>query len=850
MLKLELNFDWRLADCGGESLSTTSLVGTNPSSAYLSNSANTISNYANPEFLHNDTFLYGVDGASIELPYCVKQSNVNFYRSLDEFADKLTSCKSATLIFDGVQGGAIIRLNGVVVGTVANGYEKVEITQSLGKTSNILHLQIKNHSGSAGIAGGVWLQICESDIFVVPDSISVETTQIGKSFADTKVKFDIATILDSTQIRKNSVAVEALVEVFTHDSKGNISKRKARKLKKCKLNKNNLTLEVPIKINKPILYKPSNIDSEDSLVNASVSTHSFATSNPLSNKDSSNKNIAINHTNNADNKPGLLAKPFVYTARITLKSGNKEQTDPTQEIILDSESTLFAVRQLGRRGRNLVYNGRVFRPNGVKISTQNHILGAMSLPSVEQKKLDKILENKYNTVRVVGFPTEAFLNACDKLGVMCVVDILGVIPKEMELFYFLNFEARRQEIIKQRVQRLRNHPCVVAYCIGDCEPESYGRGSNQNNYKAIELVQQIRLLDSKNYITAVIAELFPTLDEIEQFAGNSAKQKILSAESREMASELAIYLSQDKDIFTKATQEYCSLLDFVCYKNLSHRYEQDSKKYPKRLIIGVDHEPKLLYQAIELGEDCLNVVGDIAGEYCFDYYGNPTPASEYRQILIGAKQSTCIVAYDADTEPVVINGQESWNFPRELGKPIKIDVFTSGDVVALQDDKNETIGRKLAGRRNARKASFEVEYKPGNLSAVVYRKGAEQARAVLSGTSMARKTKMIADKKILSSKHRDMSIVDLKVLDKEDRIVNYANREVTLMVSPELQVVAIGNSAAKTTNTIQMYQDEVSVQVVDGKARFAIIGLQEGRGKVKAFCEGLLQSSLSVTVKA
>ncbi|MCL2598327.1 MAG: DUF4982 domain-containing protein, partial [Firmicutes bacterium] len=178
------------------------------------------------------------------------------------------------------------------------------------------------------------------------------------------------------------------------------------------------------------------------------------------------------------------------------------------------------------------------------------------------------------------------------------------------------------------------------------------------------------------------------------------------------------------------------------------------------------------------------------------------------------------------------------------------DVFTSGDVVGLADDKG-TISRKLAGRRNQRKASFEVAYKPGNLQAVAYYKGSEHAKATLSSIGTAKATKMVPDKKLLSlSKERDMVMVDITILDSNGQVVTFANREILLSVSEELQVFAIGNSAVKKTETIQMRQDEVAVQVVDGRARIAVIPLKEGKGFVGAFCEGLKKSKLQINVKA
>jgi len=272
MRRLELNDNWTLAD---------SMVG----------------------------FEYGVGskGARVDLPYCIKDNQTYFFRTLDDV--DLNGAKKIFLIVDGVQGGAIVRINGIVVSAIMDGYESVDISDAIAKRQNIIHIEVDNQNGSAGIAGGVFLQICNSDIFVASDSISVETKEINDSFALLDVKFDVNTFLDIQAIKKKGVAVKAFIEVFNHTNK-----RKARKLKKFKLNKAAISLQVSVKINKPILYKPKNIDIVDELDVV--------------------ENVAV-----------VQGKPYVYTAKVTLI---------VDDTAIDDESTTFGVRQLGRRGKHLV----------------------------------------------------------------------------------------------------------------------------------------------------------------------------------------------------------------------------------------------------------------------------------------------------------------------------------------------------------------------------------------------------------------------------------------------------------------------------------------------------------------
>ncbi|MCL2598589.1 MAG: hypothetical protein FWD76_01585, partial [Firmicutes bacterium] len=575
------------------------------------------------DFAGRDGVRESSGGAKVDLPYCVKHEKAYFWRGLDDV--DLRGVKRAFLVIDGVQGGAIVSINGVVVSSVAGGYERIDITKKLGRIANEICLEIDTRDGSSGVAGGVFLYTTDQDVYVEPDGVFVGGTKIEGAKAVQNVRVTVGYLGDA---KGDSRAVQAMVEVFNHRGK-----RKARKLKKFKIKKSGLVVNIPININKPILYRPANVDIEDA---------------------------SGEYTSNGS--------PYIYGIKVTLqevptltaaqklaivmakKTGQK--VAPLQPVEIDSIESKFGVRALGRRGKNLIYNGKAFKFNGVKISNTNSVLGAISLPTVEETKLKTIKANAYNIVRPVQFPTETFLNACDKVGIMCIVDVFGAMPSGMELFYNLKYDTMRESVIASRIAMLRNHPCVIAYCVGDCTNASYGRADLMEYVESV--VATIRGIDDKNLVTAVVTELVPTADELEQYGGANAIKKWTSVSLGERKA-VALEIGREKDIFGQVSEKYCELLDFVCYKNLSDRYEADAKKYPKRLMLGVDHSPKDLDEAISRGEDSLSVVGDMGGEYCFDYYGKSTPVNEYRQILTGAKNKVCIVAYDSDAEPVIIN---------------------------------------------------------------------------------------------------------------------------------------------------------------------------------------------------
>lgn len=224
---------------------------------------------------------------------------------------------------------------------------------------------------------------------------------------------------------------------------------------------------------------------------------------------------------------------------------------------------------------------------------------------------------------------------------------------------------------------------------------------------------------------------------------------------------------------------------------------------------------------------------------------NRKPRSYYREICMGAKNKSYIVVCDPENEEDESAARHSWNWPRYLGKPVTVKVYTSGDVVALYLD-GKLIGRKLAGKINKHTATFKVNYYPGKLEAVSLHRGVEHSRCSLESVSSPKALKLSCQgSKSVSLSDGNLAFVQICVTDKDGRFVSKAQREVEVSVTGDGELYALSNADP----FLQSAANIKTIPVYEGRATAAVRGTAEGKMTVKVVSDGLLSNKITVKVK-
>ncbi len=184
--------------------------------------------------------------------------------------------------------------------------------------------------------------------------------------------------------------------------------------------------------------------------------------------------------------------PALYTCRLTICADGMDD---------DATETTFGIRRLTLDAvRGLRINGEPVRLRGACIHHDNGILGAVSLPAAEERRLRLLKEAGFNSVRSSHHPmSPSMLDACDRLGILVMDELTDMwFNHKNPQDYAFRFPENWQKDIAQMVRKDWNHPSVIFYSIGNEIQElgtSFGRIWNRR------LADAVHALDPDRYVT-------------------------------------------------------------------------------------------------------------------------------------------------------------------------------------------------------------------------------------------------------------------------------------------------------------------------------------------------------------
>ncbi len=512
--------------------------------------------------------------------------------------------------------------------------------------------------------------------------------------------------------------------------------------------------------------------------------------------------------------------------------------------------------------KGLLLNGKPIVLNGGCVHHDNGILGAAAFDDAEYRKVRLMKEAGFNAVRTShNPPTEAFLRACDELGLLVIDEAFdGWREKKNDYDYSTLIDQWWQEDIRAMVLRDRNHPSIFCWSIGNEVIER----------KKIEVVKTAHQL----------AGLCRQLDE----------------QRRPVTSALCSWDS-DWDIYDPLAAEH----DIVGYNYMIHKSESDHQRVPSRVMVQTESYPRDAWQnyrkvmdypyiigdfvwtAIDyLGESGIGrwyYQGDVPGEhwerplfpwhaaYCgdIDLTGLRKPISHYRSMLYGLtpnpspkgegnfKEGNFEQLYMAVREPDGYHGQvkttvwgtwptfESWTWPGHEGKPIEVEIYSRHPKVSLYLN-DQLVGEKEV---NECKAVFTLPYQPGKLRAEA---GGESV--LLSTAGEAKNIRLTADQKTLQADGQSLAYITVELTDANGILNPNADNELTATVTGPATLVAFGNADIKdcdryTDNTHKAWKGRALLVVRSTQKKGKVTVTVSGKGLKTATCKlGTVNSEL------
>jgi beta-galactosidase len=454
--------------------------------------------------------------------------------------------------------------------------------------------------------------------------------------------------------------------------------------------------------------------------------------------------------------------PHLYQARVQVIKDKK---------VLDDTKTDFGIRSIKFTVENgFQLNGKTVKLNGGCVHHDNGCLGAAAFDRAEERKVELLKAGGFNAVRTShNPPSEAFLNACDRLGLLVIDESFDCWRTEKNKNdYGKYFDRWWKKDLETMILRDRNHPSIIMWSTGN------------------EIIERKK----------------PEAVETARMLANAIKKIDIS---RPVTSAMTTW-DKDWEIFDSLMAEH----DVCGYNYQLHRALSDHQRVPSRIIVQAESYPRdaftnwnlvhsnnyiigdFVWTAIDyLGEAGIGrwyYSGDTPGEhwendffpnhgaYCgdIDLMGWRKPISHYRSMLYNNNEKLYMAVREPVPEPLEIKTTlwsvwptwESWTWPGFEGKTIPVEVYSKYPKVRLYlNDK--IIGEKNTSIEQEFKATFLVPYSAGVLKAVGVENDKEIKPIFLQTAGDAAKMKLTADRKEILANGQDLSYITVEITDKD-----------------------------------------------------------------------------------
>lgn len=575
--------------------------------------------------------------------------------------------------------------------------------------------------------------------------------------------------------------------------------------------------------------------------------------------------------------------PYLYEAVTSLEAatGGVEHT-----------RTTFGIRTLRLDPRHgLRINGRTVKLRGACVHHDNGLLGSAAVAAAEERRVRILKEAGFNAIRSAHNPiSQAMLDACDRLGMLVMDETFDVWTVSKTAHdYSLAFPEWWERDVESMVAKDFNHPSVIMYSIGNENPET-GNAAAADWGRA--LAEKVRALDPTRYVTNGINGFVAAVDEVaaimQQYAAAAAADGSQGVNDAMNMGDFMNQVSASQPV-TERTAESFAVLDVAGMNYGDARYMLDKELFPNRVIVGTETFPSHIDVNWRLVEDNSHVLGDFtwtgwdylgeagAGRITYldgaqdvpsfeagfpwltawtgdiDITGHRRPISYYRETVFGLRHEPYIAVQRPDTfgKPA-FTGQWAWSdtiggwsWDGHEGARTLVEVYSDADEVELMLN-GRVLGRQPAGREHAFKAEFEVDVEPGELVAVAYADGVEQARTSLHSVRGALHLDVTPERDRITADDRDLAYVPVALRDSDGNLAHEADRAVEVTVSGPGRLLAVGSGRP---DPVERY-DTGAHTTFDGRALVIIRPTGEGTITVTVSADGLEPVSAEVHAQA
>ena len=515
--------------------------------------------------------------------------------------------------------------------------------------------------------------------------------------------------------------------------------------------------------------------------------------------------------------------------------------------VVDQVETKFGVRTLAWSvDKGLLLNGKSIKFAGGSVHHDNGPLGAAAFDRAEERKVELLKTAGFNAVRTAhNPPSPAFLDACDRLGLLVLDEPFDVWTKSKAKFDYARFFSEWwQRDIDSMVLRDRNHPSIIFWGIGNEIPEAWTKDGAPI---AKQLATRVRSLDS----TRPLTEAFPgatytantdaVMGQLDvsgynyNLAQNGAKDHervpsriMMTTESFPAAAFEQWKLVQERPYvlgeFVWTAMDYLGESGIGSWSSVSPEQAAQAAQAAGmmgQMISNMGADGKNPFEAFAQQQQ--NAKKDpmmslfspgfpwhAANSGDLDLTGYRKPQSWYRDILWngGNRVYATVRLPEPEGKKIMAIGWSvyptlpSWTWPGQEGKDTQVEVYAGTEKVRLYlNDK--LVGEMPTTAEQQRRALFTVPYAPGTLKAVGVNGDQEVATSALQTLGSPAKLHLVADRTTLHADGEDLSFITVEAVDGQGRALLTSGDDVHFTIRGPGSIVAVGNGDQKSTESYQ-----------------------------------------------
>lgn len=511
-----------------------------------------------------------------------------------------------------------------------------------------------------------------------------------------------------------------------------------------------------------------------------------------------------------------LEDPYLYRVVSVIKSDNK---------VTDLVKQKFGIRTIDfDANEGFFLNGKHIKIQGTN-NHQDHAGVGSALPDYLQYYRINLLKNMgVNAYRTSHHPpTPELLDACDSLG-MLVLDenrLLNSSPEYMNQF-------------EKMILRDRNHPSVFLWSIGNEEgwiqTNSFGKRIAQT------LLAKQKELDPTRTCTyaADLSNVFNGVNEVIPVRGFNYRQFGVADYHRDHPDQPVIGTEMGSTVTTRGIYEKDTIKGYVPDQDIIAPYwASKAEDWWKLAAVNPFWQGGFIWTG-------------------FDYRGEPTPYqwpninSHFGVMdMCGFPKNIYYYYQSWWTDKDVLHISPHWNWGREkINQPIDVWVNSNADNVELFLN-GTSLGKKEMPRNSH--LQWAVNYQPGTLEAVAYKNGkkltskVETTGAPLEAVVTPYKTTILADGK-------DVSVINVSVVDKEDREVPDADNKIRFTISGPGKIIGVGNGDPSSHEPDKCEDGLWERSLFNGKCQVLVQSTgEQGSIKFEAKAVGLYTGATDIT---